>query len=149
ERALCRGEVPHHGPALSKEALMRRRTVRSRLCWFSVGALLGLAGCARDTEEASGASAGGGEEPSSGSTGATSSGAQGGPNGCGARPWGDVPPGGLDLPAGVWTQLSDAASGEFAIDPSNPHTIYVCRQNAGVWKTTDGGATWDVLGTGS
>jgi hypothetical protein len=67
------------------------------------------------------------------------------------------------LKPGVWTDLTPAATKikesnrrtfclSFAIDPQNPATIYLCVKNyelaegKGLYKTTDGGATWKRLG---
>jgi hypothetical protein len=35
-----------------------------------------------------------------------------------------------------------------AIDPSTPATLYAGRLNGGVFKSTDGGATWSASNTG-
>ena len=67
------------------------------------------------------------------------------------------------LKPGVWTNLTPVATKMqdskrrtfcqgFAIDPQNPATIYLCVDNyelaegKGLYKTTDGGATWKRLG---
>jgi len=67
------------------------------------------------------------------------------------------------LKRGVWTNLTPVADKMkdskrrmfcqgFAIDPQNPATIYVCvcdydlADGIGLYKTTDGGATWKRLG---
>jgi len=60
----------------------------------------------------------------------------------------------------TWTPLTDSlptlAVGAVAIDPTNPHTIYLGTGEAdlsgdshfgdGIWKSTDGGLTWSHLG---
>jgi hypothetical protein len=59
------------------------------------------------------------------------------------------------LTAGVWTNITPPAlmllGSNFGtpwieIDPSNPRTLYVCADQEGMWKTTDGGSSWALLG---
>jgi photosystem II stability/assembly factor-like uncharacterized protein len=55
--------------------------------------------------------------------------------------WVNITPPGLDL-------TSDAfGCSRIAMDPCRPYTLYVCVDQQGVYKTTDGGATWARLGT--
>lgn len=66
------------------------------------------------------------------------------------------------LKPGVWTELTPAGLGivccsgqggnsfgttTLDIDPSNPYTLYLCVDELGMWKTTDGGSTWNRLGS--
>ncbi len=51
-------------------------------------------------------------------------------------------------PPGVNLSLADAHFGTtvFDLDPSNPYVIYLCIDQQGLWKTSDGGSTWTRLG---
>jgi hypothetical protein len=107
----------------------------------------------------------GGSGASGGSSGDAGSGNSGGgssecPPTCGTPP--DVEPGESWLTPGVWTDISpieingDAGGAlGLAIDPNQPLTVYAGIEVAigggvadgnGLWKTTDGGATWNLLG---
>jgi uncharacterized protein (TIGR03437 family) len=60
----------------------------------------------------------------------------------GGDPW--VPLG----PGGISSLQDDMVSGRLtsiAVNPRNPATVYVAAAGGGVWKTTDGGATWSPL----
>jgi hypothetical protein len=59
--------------------------------------------------------------------------------------WTDLTPPGLNL--GVPTPaLPHYGIAQFAIDTRNPYVIYVCVDQQGMWKTTDGGTSWNRLG---
>jgi photosystem II stability/assembly factor-like uncharacterized protein len=59
----------------------------------------------------------------------------------------------FELSASAWTQLGPApinngSAGRVsavAVDPTDPNTIYIGGAQGGVWKTTDGGASWTPL----
>ena len=50
----------------------------------------------------------------------------------------------------AWTNLGPAniagMSRSLVIDPTNPDTMYTTGINGGVWKSLDGGSTWNALG---
>jgi hypothetical protein len=52
--------------------------------------------------------------------------------------------------AGVWEALGPGNLGgrtrALVVDPNRPQTLYAAGVDGGVWKTTNGGATWDPLG---
>jgi hypothetical protein len=68
-------------------------------------------------------------------------------------PLGNVPA----LTAGVWTNITPPASpaglpqwfgfAEIEIDPSNPNVLYACADQLGIWKSTNRGGSWTLLGT--
>jgi hypothetical protein len=69
----------------------------------------------------------------------------------GAHPANDAGPA---LTPGVWkdltppgVDLSGFGIAVFALDPGNPANVYVNPDAQGIWKTTDGGSTWALLGT--
>jgi hypothetical protein len=61
------------------------------------------------------------------------------------------------LTAGVWTNITPPASpaglpqwfgfAEIEIDPSNPNVLYACADQLGIWKSTNRGGSWTLLGT--
>jgi photosystem II stability/assembly factor-like uncharacterized protein len=55
--------------------------------------------------------------------------------------WVNITPPGLDLSADAY------GCSRLAMDPCRPYTLYVCVDQQGIYKTTDGGATWARLGT--
>ena len=59
--------------------------------------------------------------------------------------WNDANSG---LPGGGIGDDSFAPWGAFAIDPKNPSTVYVSRLNSGVYKSTNGGASWRPANSG-
>jgi photosystem II stability/assembly factor-like uncharacterized protein len=62
----------------------------------------------------------------------------------------------LAAPAGagenLWTGIGPIGGGGWiravAVDPKNPATVYVAYGYQGLWKTTDAGATWSLVGVG-
>ena len=54
--------------------------------------------------------------------------------------WTDISPPGLTLLG------KNFGSPVVEIDPSNPRTLYLCVDQSGMWKTTDGGSSWMRLG---
>lgn len=56
--------------------------------------------------------------------------------------WADLTPAGLNLTA----SSGHFGCASFDVDPSNPKTIYICVDQRGLYKTTDGGVTWVLLG---
>lgn len=99
----------------------------------------------------SGGSARGGSAGANAATGGNG----GSPSVCGkalspANPWP-----GPDLTAGVWKAITppglDVGTATFGtahveIDPSDPLTLYAAADQRGLWKTTNAGRTWAVLG---
>jgi hypothetical protein len=72
--------------------------------------------------------------------------------GCGGGPKPEA--GSSDLTPGIWKNITPpggagASMSCIAIDPSSPLTIYAGINWKSLWKTTDGGKTWAVLGTGA
>jgi photosystem II stability/assembly factor-like uncharacterized protein len=55
--------------------------------------------------------------------------------------WVNITPPGLDLSGDAF------GCSRLAMDPCHPYTLYVCVDQQGIYKTTDGGATWARLGT--
>jgi photosystem II stability/assembly factor-like uncharacterized protein len=55
--------------------------------------------------------------------------------------WANITPPGLDLSTDAY------GCSRLALDPCRPYTMYVCVDQQGIYKTTDGGATWARLGT--
>jgi hypothetical protein len=117
----------------------------------SLGTSGGTSGTSTGGSGANGAGAatstGGGVGASGGQSG--SGGSSGAPSGCGGAA--NTPePGDVTLVPGVWTELPVPNDGEsvscIAIDPSNPLTIWAGINWKGIFKTTDGGATWDHVG---
>ena len=43
------------------------------------------------------------------------------------------------------TSLANGRVGSIAVNPNNPNVIYQGSSGGGVWKTTDGGATWTPI----
>lgn len=70
--------------------------------------------------------------------------------GASAQPTGTPP----ELEPGVWKNITPAGldvadtfgTASFAMDPSHPYTLYLCADQRGMWKTTDGGTSWVTLG---
>jgi hypothetical protein len=100
-----------------------------------------------------GSSSGSGGQGSGGTSGSSGQGSGGvprdaGPGDCPTRPalepgvWKNITPPAIDLPDApppyglAWVE----------IDPSDPCTLYVTSDEAGAWKTTDGGTSWTKLG---
>ncbi len=48
-----------------------------------------------------------------------------------------------DPGTGMWTSVVGGDGGLSAIDPTDVNTVYAETQEATLWKTTNGGATWD------
>jgi photosystem II stability/assembly factor-like uncharacterized protein len=68
--------------------------------------------------------------------------------------WVNITPAGINLSPGCCTTYPNVGydTNTFGvdwveIDPSNPYTLYACVDVQGVWKSTDGGSTWNRLGT--
>jgi photosystem II stability/assembly factor-like uncharacterized protein len=62
----------------------------------------------------------------------------------GAASWSET---GSGLPT-AGGQTAFVPFGAFAIDPKNPNTVYVTRFGIGVYKSTDGGASWHAANSG-
>lgn len=142
----------------------------------SGGALPGTGGATTGTggKTGSGGSSAGGKTGSGGATatsggttsagGKASSGGSGGavtatprpttPNACAAVANAPAPGAPLALAAGTWKNITPSGAdlaGSFGAnsidaDPSNPLTLYASIDQRGVWKSRDGGATWNALG---
>lgn len=56
--------------------------------------------------------------------------------------WVNVTPAGVDL-------ASSYGCNRMAMDPCHPYTLYIAIDQEGLYKTTNGGATWNLLGTPS
>jgi hypothetical protein len=60
--------------------------------------------------------------------------------------WADLTPPGLNLKCCPGQGGNSYGIPYFDIDPGDPRTLYVCVDQLGLWKTTDGGSTWALLG---
>lgn len=60
--------------------------------------------------------------------------------------WVAITPPGLNLSCCPGSGGNSFGLPEFDLDPSDPKTIYACVDQLGMRKTTDGGATWQLLG---
>lgn len=60
--------------------------------------------------------------------------------------WAEITPAQLNLACCPGSGGNSFGVPEFEIDPGDPRTIYICADQFGIWKTTDGGSTWSVLG---
>ena len=58
--------------------------------------------------------------------------------------WTNLTPPGLNLT--VTTTPPHYGIAQFAIDPQNPYVIYLCVDQQGMWKSNDGGTSWNRLG---
>jgi hypothetical protein len=108
----------------------------------------GAAGKSGSGGSAGGLGAGGTSKSDAGSivvAGCGDGGAMGGGGPVGTPPtltpgtWKDITPAGADLANTFGVNSVD-------LDPKNPYTIYASIDQRGIWKTTDGGATWVRLG---
>jgi hypothetical protein len=115
------------------------------------------AGSAGSTTQSGGSAAGGGGAASSAGTGGSK--AAGGSVGGGGAP--HVVKACDQLPAaGVWEEITPPVmpiegnapcpyGGAFVMDPEDPTTLYVGSCNQGIWKSSDCGASWLHINTGS
>src|SRR5436190_5080384 len=116
-----------------------------------------------DTKDAGGAAGNGGAVGTGGMAGTGGAAGIGGGGGAGGvkGTGGQLGSGGAHLPndagpaltPGVWrdltppgVDLSGFGIAVFALDPGNPANLYVNPDGQGIWKTTDGGSTWALLG---
>ncbi|HEV8244341.1 MAG TPA: hypothetical protein VGP93_01100, partial [Polyangiaceae bacterium] len=108
----------------------------------SVGGSGGAAAGGSSTVTAGGSA---GSAAQGGSAGQSSGGAGGSGQGGSAGTEGGTPP---VFEAGVWVDISPPKGNTLcvALDPSNPWTLYAGIEYSGVWKTTDGGTSWEQLG---
>lgn len=65
----------------------------------------------------------------------------------GVGPWQFVGPTNLDIPYTTYYGVRpiNGRGNAIAVDPSNPNTLYLGSAQGGVWKSTNGGATWTPL----
>ena len=47
-----------------------------------------------------------------------------------------------------WELFAEGLSGPIAVDPTNSDVIYISSGTSGMWKTTDGGQTWNLYSEG-
>jgi photosystem II stability/assembly factor-like uncharacterized protein len=59
--------------------------------------------------------------------------------------WSSVGPGGIQTTFENWGTISGRVRA-MAVHPTDPSTLYIGAASGGIWKTTDGGATWIDIG---
>src|SRR6478672_9867194 len=60
-------------------------------------------------------------------------------NGAAQQPWTDIGPRPTTFGASHWGAWTSAS----AVDPTNSQIVYIGNPGSGVWKTIDGGTTWN------